>query len=475
MSIAIGFCTYFIVKNQTRHMRERAAMNGIFISHLLYKHMRQVMLRGDRDEINDYFVNIGKSWEVQRVFMFDEHGDIGFSSEQSDIDTRVDDYHYQLFERGNAPIKYEIIGGQKKLVVVKTIENEVECQRCHGTGRPILGGLGIDISLVDEEREIARNRNWIISFAFILLVLISSVISVLVIMLVKRPTKRLMCTMMEVEKGNLSARVNVKNRDELGVLGESFNSMISSLERLGIELSEQHDQQIRQMEKMASLGELSSSIAHEIKNPLAGIGAAIQVLSSELKLEKTHGEVIDEITKQLKRMDKNIKDLLSFARPVEPKFMESNLNEIIERAKFYVKQSAERQNIRIEEGLEPTIPNIFVDPEQMQQVLLNVMLNAVQAMPDGGSLSIVTRLSESMENHDEKGVEVSVSDTGVGIPTDQIHKVFKPFFTTKYRGTGLGLSISQAIVERHGGKLTVRSEPGRGTIINIALPMHGGT
>ncbi len=472
ITIAIGICTYIIVKNQTNHLRERATLNGVYISHLIYQHIRQVMLVGNREEINDFFYDIGSSWEVQRVFFFDEQGNIVFSSEQRDIGRRVDDFHRQVFQRNEAPIKYDLITGQKLLTVVETIRNEGECQQCHGTGRAVLGALGIDISLVAAESEIARNRNWIILFSFILLVLISAVISALVIILVKRPTKKLIETMTEVEHGNLSARVTVKSRDELGVLSESFNSMISSLEQLGTELQIQHEQQIQRMEKMASLGELSSSIAHEIKNPLAGISAAIQVLSSELKLEETHGEVVTEITQQLKRMDKNIKDLLSFARPAEPKFMVSDLHDVIHRAKFYIKQRAEKQNVRIEEDLEPEIPNILIDPQQMQQVFLNVMLNAVQAMPEGGYLSLASRLAGNSGNNNGKEVEISITDTGVGIPPDQLNKIFKPFFTTKYRGTGLGLSISRTIVEKHGGKLIVESEKGRGTRISIALPMR---
>jgi len=474
ITIAIGICTYIIVKKQTNHLREQASLTGIYISHLIFQNVRQGMLTGNREEINDFFHDIGSSWEVQRVFCFDEQGNIVFSSERIDIGRRVDDFHRQIFQRSEAPIKYDLLAGQKQLTVVKTLRNERECQQCHGPDRAVLGALGIDISLADAEIEVARNRNWIILFAFALLVLISVVISVLVVILVKRPTKKLIKTMTEVEKGNLSARVTVKSRDELGMLSESFNSMISSLEQLGTELQVQHEQQIQQAEKMASIGELASSIAHEIKNPLAGISAAIQVLSKELTLDATHSEVVTEITAQLERMNKNIKDLLSFARPVEPKFVKGDLNDVINRAKFFVKQQAEKQNICIEERLETNIPKVLIDPEQMQQVFLNVMLNAVQAMPEGGSLSIASIVSDNTGNNHQK-VEVHFTDTGTGISLQQLNKIFNPFFTTKHRGTGLGLSISRTIVEKHDGELTVESEPGRGTNITVALPIHEDT
>ena len=123
ITIAIGICTYIIVKNQTNHLRERATLNGVYISHLIYQHIRQVMLVGNREEINDFFYDIGSSWEVQRVFFFDEQGNIVFSSEQRDIGRRVGDFHRQVFQRNEAPIKYDLITGQKLFTVVETIRN----------------------------------------------------------------------------------------------------------------------------------------------------------------------------------------------------------------------------------------------------------------------------------------------------------------------------------------------------------------
>ena len=472
ITIAIGIYTFIIVKDQTEELRKRATLNGVYISHLIYQNIRQVMLTGKHEETEKFFLNMVRSWEIQRAFVFDEEGKIVFSSEEGDVGDRADGFHRRLFAKSAEPIKVEVSEDQKTLSVVKTIKNHRECQRCHRTDRPILGALGLDISLVPAEKEITKSRNRIIIFALIILILVSAVVSTLIVILVTYPIRNLVATMTKVEQGNLKARVDVRSKDELGLLGESFNSMITRLDQLGAELQKQHEQQIQQAEKMATIGELASGIAHEIRNPLAGISAAIQVLAKELKLDPAYREVMDEIMRQLERLDKNTKDLLSFAKPAEVKFLEGDINEVISSAIFFIRTQAEKQGIYINEDLEPGMPKINIDPMKMQQVFLNVMLNAVQAMPAGGSLSIVSRISENIENRYRKNVELSFIDTGKGITKEQLKKIFDPFFTTKHRGTGLGLSICWNTVKKHGGHIEVNSNSQRGTSITIVLPVN---
>ncbi|NOX96785.1 MAG: HAMP domain-containing protein [Nitrospirae bacterium] len=465
IAVVIGIFTYLIVGIQTDELMNRAKRNGIFISHLIYQHISEAMLRGGREEVQEFFPNIRKSKDVLRVFVFDEGGEIVFSSRGSEVGRKADDFHRRLFgrERGNL-INFQVSKDHKIFSIVTPVKNKAGCQRCHGKERPVLGALGIDISLIPAETEIRNNRNWIIFFAFIVLLLVSAVISVLVVVLVKRPIRNLMRTMTEVERGNLKAKVNVRSRDELGRLGKSFNSMITRLERANVELQRYYERQMQQAEKLATIGELASGIAHEIKNPLSGIGAAIQVLSEEFNLRTTHREIVDEIMQQLERLNKTTRDLLSFARPAEPRFLAGDLNEIINKAGFFIRKRAEKQNVLIREDLKQDIPHIFLDPEQMQQVFLNIMLNALQAMPKGGELHIKTSQKEDT-------VEVAFEDTGKGISPEQLRKIFNPFFTTRHRGTGLGLSICRKIVESHGGSIKVESEPGKGTIFTVILPV----
>jgi signal transduction histidine kinase len=472
ITIVIGVCTYIIVKVQTNELMEKAKRDGIFISHLIYQHIRHVMLTGNREEIRDLLLNIGQSREVRRIFVFDGEGRIFFSSNESEIGKKTDDLHQRLFAKDENPINFEIHEDRSTFSIVTAIQNKGECQICHGQKPQLLGALGLDISLVAAEKQIANNRNWIILFSCIILILVSAVISVLMMLLVKRPIRSLMRTMTEVERGNLKERVGIKRQDELGKLGKSFDSMIISLEQMEAELQRHHEQQIQQAEKLATIGELASSIAHEIKNPLAGISAAIQVISKEFDLKSTHQEVIEEIMQQMERLNKNTRDLLIFAKPAEPKLFFSNINEVIDKSTFFIRKRAEKQSIRITEDLRPNVPKVLIDPQQIQQVFLNIMLNAVQSMPEGGVLTIATRLSVNGNSHNSKTVDVSFTDTGRGIPQEQFKRIFNPFFTTKHRGTGLGLSISQKIIDKHCGHIEVESEIGKGTKVIVMIPAN---
>jgi len=228
---------------------------------------------------------------------------------------------------------------------------------------------------------------------------------------------------------------------------------------------------MQQAEKLATIGELASGIAHEIKNPLAGVSAAIQVLSEEFNLKSTRREIIDEIMHQMERLNKMTKDLLSFARPMDPRTLMCDVNDIVDKASFFIRKQAEKQNVGITKELERDIPHLLIDPEQIQQVFLNIMLNALQAMPEGGFLTIATRLSEKSGNGKPEAVEISFSDTGKGIPGENLRKIFNPFYTTKHQGTGLGLSISRNVVEKHKGRFEVDSQSGKGTRFTIVLPV----
>ena len=471
ITVVIGIYTFILVKFQTVESRDRERNSGIFISHLLYQHISQVMNTGNKEHIQEFFLGLGNSWEVQHIFVFDENGKIFYSNEESEIGSIADELHLKLFKQSANPINYKVVEDQKTLSVVTLIKNKEDCRRCHSVEHPILGALGVDISLIAAERKITNYRNLFILFSIILLILISAVISILIVRLVKRPIKNLMETMTEVERGNLKVKVDIRNKDELGRLGMSFNSMIARLEKTGVELQKQHEQQMRQAEKLAAIGELASVIAHEIKNPLAGIGSALQVLSKELNLSTTYQEVIDEIMAQLDRLNKNTKALLSFAKPGELKFLESDLNEIINKTVFFIRNKAEEHNTIIILELDQNLSKILIDSEQIQQVFLNIILNAIQAMPDGGSLTIATRLTVNTEQK-TKTIAVSLMDTGMGIPKEHLQRIFDPFFTTKNRGTGLGLYISRTIVENHGGHIEVVSEPGKGAVFTVLLPFR---
>jgi signal transduction histidine kinase len=205
----------------------------------------------------------------------------------------------------------------------------------------------------------------------------------------------------------------------------------------------------------------------------------MQVLAEDYPVDDPKREIIEEMLSQLRRLDNTVKDLLSFARPASPEPIPCNPNDLAERALFFIRQQARNSQVAIVTDYGANLPQVNVDCQQIQQVVLNIALNAVQAMHEEGTLTVKT----SAISHQPSGVsggsappaeydcvEVAVSDTGKGIPPDDHKKIFQPFFTTKHRGTGLGLPICQRIVEQHGGFIYIESELGKGTTVTVRLP-----
>jgi PAS domain S-box-containing protein len=231
-------------------------------------------------------------------------------------------------------------------------------------------------------------------------------------------------------------------------------------------------EEILRMDRLVSLGKLSSGIAHELRNPLAGIKTTAQALGEELSEEDPRREYLSRITKEIDRLNELLKTFFSFAKPqklnLAPCYIKDIINEIIP---FLIKEIADK-GIRLEEKYHPNLPKIKVDRNQMHQVFLNLFLNAIQAMPSGGALKInvTPHVSAPGDGGKQNIIKAVISDTGKGIPPHLIEKIFDPFFTTKPKGIGLGLSIAYQIIKKHGGTIKVESQWERGTSFVVTLP-----
>jgi len=243
------------------------------------------------------------------------------------------------------------------------------------------------------------------------------------------------------------------------------------------ELSE-YDQRLResreqliQAEKLTSLGQMAASIAHEVNNPLTGVLVYAQLLSKKIAGDNMSKEIaLDYLSKmesELTRSTRLIQSLLDFARQSPPTLKEVNLNDVINRALDLAVHSAKLQNIQVIRELDTSLPQLMADFDQLQQVCTNLILNAVQAMPEGGSLTLRTSADDSQ-------LRIEVQDTGCGIPQENMRKLFTPFFTTKgeVKGVGLGLAVAYGIIQRHQGRIEVQSKEGEGTTFTIYLPLY---
>jgi len=231
-------------------------------------------------------------------------------------------------------------------------------------------------------------------------------------------------------------------------------------------------EEILRMDRLVSLGQLASGIAHELRNPLAGIKTTAQALSEEMPKDDSRREYLNRITKEIDRLNELLKTFFSFAKPQKLNLVHCQIQDIInEIIPFLIKEIADK-GIRFVETYHPQLPKIKVDKSQMYQVFLNLFLNAIQAMPNGGELKIEAgpMISNSLDGFKQNFVKIVVSDQGRGIPPHIVHKIFDPFFTTKPKGIGLGLSITYQIIKQHGGTIKVESEWEKGTSFVISLP-----
>jgi signal transduction histidine kinase len=269
-----------------------------------------------------------------------------------------------------------------------------------------------------------------------------------------------------IQLGEEQFLITEELKDEFGELASSFNNMTSSLH-------EQYNK-LQEAERLAVVGELAAGMAHEIKNPLAGIKVSVEVLSQDLDLDQEDKEIFLQVVNEIDRINALLKSLLSYARPPKPESVSFDVYQVLETtiksAQYSLKGTPEgtRKKIEFIRDYDSKVPKIIADPGQLQQVLLNLFLNAGDAISRQGTITVQTRKISAA------AIRIAVSDDGKGIDSQSLEKVFKPFFSTKSQGTGLGLAICKRLVEQHsGGNIAVANNPdGAGTTFTITLPIH---
>ena len=282
---------------------------------------------------------------------------------------------------------------------------------------------------------------------------------------VRRPMLELQDKIARVRLGDMDASVSFASRnDEIGDLGRDFNDMVAQLKASREEIQRLHQTQMSRAEHFATLGELATGLAHEIRNPLAGIAGVIEIVSRDLPPNSPARSVIKDAKEEALQINRILTELLDTARPKPPQFRVSDVCSTAEHAVMFARQQAITKRIMIEMDVTGAIPPVDHDPNQINQVLLNLLLNAIQSMDKPGTIRV------SLET-DEDDVLITVADEGKGIPPENLPNIFRPFFTTKGHGTGLGLSLARRTVESHGGRIDVTSEVGKGSRFAIRLPI----
>ena len=319
---------------------------------------------------------------------------------------------------------------------------------------PLLEGWELVI-MVDEHRltePIVRLRKTLL---FLIVGTLAGIIALIALFYVQsaRRIRKLTAGAEAIAHGNLEWRLEDHGRDELSALSSAFNRMAEQLQSL-------IDSAV-QSEKMASLGKLATTIAHEVRNPLASIKTGVQVVREDLR-DADQSRILGNVIAEIDRLNRVATELLTFAKPVPTRSENATVEQLIERVHSLVEREAAKRRVRISTEIGPDL-TIRVDLNQMQQVLMNLVLNSLHAMPEGGEL----RLHGRREDH---RVLIGVTDSGAGMSADMVERVARPFVTSRPDGTGIGLSISRQLVERNQGRMTIDSEPGRGTTVTLSFP-----
>jgi signal transduction histidine kinase len=287
-----------------------------------------------------------------------------------------------------------------------------------------------------------------------------------------KPIERLTVAAKRIETGELDYRVRIERDDEIGGLAAAFDQMAERLMLREKELKESQNT-LRRADRLSSLGLLTAGLAHEIRNPLVAIRTFTQLLPERYNDAEFRDGFQGLALKEVDRICGLINDLLSFARPSRPKVVQENMNDVIDGITRILESEAKEKNVEITRDFTAGLPTVWIDREQMKQVFMNLVLNAIQSMKNqGGALSISTRFhSRDQSGQPGQFVQVEIRDTGVGIPEENLDHIFDPFFTNKDEGSGLGLSISHQIVQEHGGYITVESQVGVGTSFFVNIPL----
>jgi signal transduction histidine kinase len=446
-----------------RGRHERA---GIFTD-MVATNVSNVMLSGQPQRVPEFLgALVAHGGEVRAASLIGTAGYVSVSTDPHSLGIRPwpDLHRVQQTTVVTAPG-----GNRTEFAVLRPIVRTEACTRCHGEGAGTGGWLDIRFSrapVLHAQGQLAETLSITAAVALFGLLAIAY-------WLLGRegvaPLQRLVGAMRRAEAGELTVHADEGRPDELGVAARCFDATLAALRRSQAELEAFYRERMVRADRFAAVGEMATGLAHEIKNPLAGLSGALELLAEDLAGHPRHLEVVGEMQHQVRRLANTMESLLSFARPPKAHLRAIDVNATVEKVLFLIRQQCRGGCVAVDPRLAQEIPPVLADPGQLEQVLLNICLNACQAMGPQGQGKLVVRTQGG-----DGTVSVEVQDSGPGIPQEVRAHVFKPFFTTKREGNGLGLAISARILAEHGGHIGYRCPPEGGTIFTVTLRQAQG-
>jgi two-component system, NtrC family, sensor kinase len=507
MVVIFGLLGYLNIRLHRQHLEAATLVSAERVSDVIKRSTSYYMLRNDREGLYHTMSTMADEPEMVRIRVINQEGRITFSTDTKEINTSVNKRaeacygchaQAQPLARLNRPDRfriYRLSSGERVLGIINPIENSPACSNasCHAhpASQQILGVLDTNLSLARTDASLAGDIRHLLAYTILGVGLISGLSGLFVWRVVHGPLRSLESGTERLASGDLGYQIQVESRDELGDLAASFNTMSRQLreareevtawaselekrvEQKTLELKRANEQMI-QAEKLASTGKLAAIVAHEINNPLAGILTYAKLLKKWMaecdpgKQEQIRSS-LDLIESESRRCGEIVKNLLVFARaaPMNPHL--SDLNAVLDRCVRLVRHQLDIAAIQVQLDLDRTLPPVLCDVAHIEQALLALVMNSIEALPRGGTLRLASRHAPQT-----KEAILQVQDDGAGIAPEVLPNLFEPFFTTRERGhsLGLGLAISRNIIERHRGRIAVESKPGRGTVFTITLPLR---
>ncbi|MFK5925977.1 MAG: ATP-binding protein [Desulfuromusa sp.] len=479
---------------------EKEMHDADVLAEMILRDSYHLMLQDNRKQLQLMIEEVGKTPRVKRIRILGKEGVVRFSMNKVEIGTALSEKNESCVfcHSEGAEVSVDVpIGkrsrvfsddsGTQYLSITRGIYNEPTCSTasCHAHD-PAEKKIGVLDMVISENQmaDLAHAHHKDVIFSTIIMIIIVSLCHYLLTRkYICDPIERMLEQTQALAGGDLSARVKIVSKDEIGELGLSFNHMANNLAQAQIELKDwgntlEHKVEMRTAEitdmqsqllrsaKLASMGELVAGVAHEINNPLTGILMFASLSSKTPDLPQQVKDNLDLIVSETGRCAKIVRGLLEFARESFPEKKPDSINRIIEHTLELVAPQTIFQDVDVRYHGAEGLPQLEIDADQLQQVFFNMFINAGQAMPNGGSLTITTKLLEK-----NKEIQIVIEDTGAGISQENLDKIFDPFFSTKaQKGFGLGLSVSYGIINNHGGRVDVKSREGEGTRFSIYFP-----
>jgi two-component system NtrC family sensor kinase len=514
LGLASGLLVFMVlvVRHERNELLEAAVARVSQLSEVVIRSTRFAMLQNERYHVHRMIEDIASDDSIDRIRILNKDGVVVDSTRSEEIGIVVDQRAEGCVScHGSGKVPPDRVGGsngarifstpdgRRLLGVMKAIHNEPSCYIAgchqHSPSQRVLGVVDIVYSLNDIDETVRGSAFKLGVFLLGFIIFASLCVALLVHRLVYVPLRDLEAGAKRLAHGDLDQPIPVRGTDEFGQLAQSFNTMTSALSASQKELREvahtledkveERTRQLRlaeleagQSEKLASVGLLAAGIAHELNNPLTGVLTFSHLIRQKLPDGSPDAEDMDLVIRETKRCASIIRRLLDFARQKAPEKKFTDVNRVVEETARFIERPAHLQNTEIMLDLARDLPPVWVDEDQVKQVVMNMLVNAQHATEAGGTITVRTRVCEVplRGGAPSPAIEIGIIDTGCGIPESNLKRIFDPFFTSKEvgKGTGLGLSVSHGIIQAHGGVIKVSSVVGQGTTFNVYLPITPG-